>query len=195
MSDSEDEDEAQYNVGRGNPPLHTRFRKGISGNRRGRPKGSRKQIPYDSVLSRKVSLHDAGGERQVEAAEAFLLYLRKRWADGDPTARRLLTKAIEASKQLRSHIHESQIDRIIIKPVAPGSPNGAFLALKMGVKHDAFRTTARILIEPWLVQASLDRLGDRRLTHNEQETVVKATRTPSKVKWPDWWEVKPQAAR
>lgn len=191
MSDDEAEDDKPYKVGRGRPPLHSRFQNGVSGNRRGRPKGSRKQIPYDSALSRKVSLQDGGSERQVEAAEAFLLYLRKRWADGDPTARRLLTKAIEASKQLRSHIDESRIERIIIKPVAPGSPNGAFLALKMGVKHDAFRPTARILIEPWLVQASLDRLGDRRLTKEEQAFIVKSTRTPKKVKWPTWWEVLP----
>lgn len=192
MSDNEDDDEKPYRVGRGKPPLHTRFRKGISGNRQGRPKGSRRPIPYDSVLSRTVSLHDAGGERQVEASEAFLLYLRKRWMEGDPTARRLMIKAIAASKQLRSHIDGARINRIIIQIVAPGSPNSAFLALKMGVKHDAFRPTARILIEPWLVQAALDRLGDHRLTREEQAVVIKATRTPKKLQWPDWWEVFPK---
>lgn len=190
MSDSQGDEDEPYKVGRGRPPLQTRFKKGISGNRRGRPTGSRKQIPYDSVLSRKVSLQDAGGERQVDAAEAFLLYLRKRWADGDPSARRLLNKAMEASKELKSHQDEARINNIIVSFVSPANPNAAFLALKMGVKHDAFRSTARILIEPWLVQASLDRLGDRRLTRDEQEVVVKATRTPKKVKWPDWWEVR-----
>lgn len=28
-------------VGRGNPPKHTRFQKGVSGNKNGRPKGSK----------------------------------------------------------------------------------------------------------------------------------------------------------
>jgi hypothetical protein len=44
-------------------------------------------------------------------------------------------------------------------------------------------------LEPWIVEAALDRLGDRRLTVEEQEVVVRATRTPWKVKWPDWWTV------
>jgi hypothetical protein len=130
-------------------------------------------------------------QRRLEIGRSCAVWRDEFGRMGDPTARRLLTKAIEASKQLRSHIDESRIQRIIIKPVAPDSPNGAFLALKMGVKHDAFRPTARIQIEPWLVQASLDRLGDRRLTRDEQAVVLKTTRTPKKVKWPGWWEVLP----
>jgi hypothetical protein len=46
-----------------------------------------------------------------------------------------------------------------------------------------------VLLEPWLVEAALARLGERRLTPEEQETVVQATRTPHKVKWPQWWEI------
>ncbi|MND08634.1 hypothetical protein D3C83_313940 [compost metagenome] len=48
----------------------------------------------------------------------------------------------------------------------------------------------RIVLAPWLVERALERLGDRRLSREEQETVMKATRTPKKIKWPDWWEVK-----
>ena len=61
------------------------------------------------------------------------------------------------------------------------------VASGMAVKHDEFRPTARILIEPWLVEAALQRLGDRRLTPAEQITVWNATRTPKKVNWPEWW--------
>ena len=32
---------------------------------------------------------------------------------------------------------------------------------------------------------------DRRLTKAEQQIILDATRTPHKVRWPDWWEVKP----
>jgi hypothetical protein len=56
----------------------------------------------------------------------------------------------------------------------------------MAKKLDPYRETARILLEPWLVQAALARL-DRKLSAAEQRIVVEATRTPHKVRWPEWW--------
>ena len=47
------------------------------------------------------------------------------------------------------------------------------------------------MLEPWVVEAAIARLGDRQLTAEEQVTVLKATRTPKKVKWPDWWVLVP----
>ena len=44
------------------------------------------------------------------------------------------------------------------------------------------------MIEPWLVDAALARLGERQLTLEEQAEVWFSTRTPHKVSWPDWWE-------
>jgi hypothetical protein len=72
--------------------------------------------------------------------------------------------------------------------VSPDNPNGPLLQLKMARKLYAFEPHAQIKLEPWLVQRALDRLGDRRLNAREQATVVAATRTPTKVRWPDWWE-------
>jgi hypothetical protein len=48
-----------------------------------------------------------------------------------------------------------------------------------------------MMLEPWIVEAALARFGEKQLTPQEQEIVLKATRTPSKVRWPDWWAVKP----
>jgi hypothetical protein len=45
--------------------------------------------------------------------------------------------------------------------------------------HDASRKTSRL--QPIAL----------RLTPKEQEIVLKATRTPTKVRWPDWWVVMP----
>lgn len=42
-------------------------------------------------------------------------------------------------------------------------------------------------INPWIVEAALDRLGDRQLTIEEQRDVYANTRTPHKVSWPEWW--------
>lgn len=59
----------------------------------------------------------------------------------------------------------------------------------MGKKLCAFTDTARVLLEPWVVEAALARLGEQPLTVEEQRTVMAATRTPWKVKWPEWWSV------
>lgn len=44
-------------------------------------------------------------------------------------------------------------------------------------------------LNPWIVEAALERRGDRRLTVEEQQEVFANTRSPNKVNWPDWWEV------
>ena len=75
--------------------------------------------------------------------------------------------------------------------VTPGSVNPALEALGMARKLDRYGPNARMMLEPWLVEAALARLGERRLMPEEQATVVRATRTPHKVRWPDWWEAKP----
>lgn len=73
--------------------------------------------------------------------------------------------------------------------VSPGSLGQELSALRMARKLDTYRPTARLKLEPWLVQAALDRLGGRLLTVDEQRQVYRATRTPAKVEWPDWWLV------
>jgi ParB-like nuclease domain len=53
---------------------------------------------------------------------------------------------------------------------------------------EAFGFTNPVLADP--EEAALARL-DRRLSPAEQRTIVKATRTPNKVKWPEWWSKHP----
>jgi hypothetical protein len=48
-----------------------------------------------------------------------------------------------------------------------------------------------MVLEPWLVEQSLSRLADASLSIEEQAKVVRVVRTPRKVRWPDWWKVRP----
>ena len=91
---TEDEHPKQEIGGYRNPPLASRFRKGQSGNPRGRPRGRRRELPYEAVLGQKVIIRENGRERRVTAAEAFLLQLIKRGLDGDSAAARAAIAAI-----------------------------------------------------------------------------------------------------
>jgi hypothetical protein len=183
----EDEPKSGYR----RPPMSTRFKKGQSGNLRGRPKGRRHLLPYETVLGQRVRIREDGKERTVTAEEAFLIHLAKRGIEGDSASARAAMLALEEARASRfgsNHIRPVDINIVL---VAVGNVNGPLRSLKMATKLDPYRDTARMAIEPWIVQKALERLGDKRLTEDEQRTIVQATRTPRKVKWPDWWTVLP----
>lgn len=177
-------------VGRSKPPASTRFRKGQSGNPRGRPRGSKRSAPYETVLGQAVTVREDGKTRRMTAAEAFLLHITRRGLEGDGAAARAAMAAIEEARARRAPGEDERIQVIIWRGIAPGAVNTAMLPLRMAVTLDSCRETARTVIEPWLVEAALARLGERRLTLGEQALVWETARTPWKVKWPEWWEYK-----
>ena len=175
-------------VGYRRPPRSTRYRRGVSGNPKGRPKRKDKGLPYARILDRKVTIKDGLGARQVTAEEAFLLYLRKKALDGNEAAQERLGE-IQAFRREHDPALDPRDDLTIVTSIAsPDNPNYPLRLLKMAVKLYRFQPHAQIKLEPWLVQRALDRLGGRRLNAKQQATVLAATRTPGKVRWPDWWE-------
>jgi hypothetical protein len=173
-------------VGYKSPPRFTRYPAGVSGNPKGRPKGKR-GLPYAKILDRTVTIKYGGRARQVTAEEAFLFYLRKKAADGNEAAQERLQEIQAFRREHDPDLDPEAITSIVRVIVSPDNPNHALQLLKMAAKLYRFQPHAQIKLEPWLVQRALDRFGDRRLNVTEQATVVAATRTPTKVRWPDWW--------
>lgn len=135
-----------------------------------------------------VTIREDGRERRVTAAEAFLLHMAKSGLAGNGPAARVSMAALAAARAVRGGNESDQLTIIIRKLSAITDGISGLCALNMIIKLDPYRPTARAKIEPWLVQAALDRFGERRLTLTEQAEVWQATRMPGKVRWPDWWE-------
>ena len=190
MTSADGPDDAEYSgVGYRKPPRATRFTKGRSGNPAGRTRGRHREAPYEAVLGQAVTIREGGTARQVTAAEAFLLQLTKRGLEGDDAAARASLAVIEEARE-RQRAGQSLISTIVLVSVAPGSVTSALEPLRMAKKLDPDRETARMALEPWLVEAALARLP-RTLSPDDQRIIVKATRTPHKVRWPEWWTEHP----
>lgn len=181
-------------VGYAQPPGGTRFKKGQSGNPKGRPRGRHNEPPYEAVLGQVMTIRIDGSERNVTAAEAFLLHMTKRGLEGDGPAARSTMLAIEQARNVRAPEERIDIVRVLMHGrdhVRPGSSLASTMCkLRMAAKLDPYRETTRTVLEPWLVEAALARM-DGRLTQAEQAEVVANTRMPRKVRWPKWWKVLP----
>jgi hypothetical protein len=177
---------SEQGVGRGKPPVHSRFAKGQSGNPKGRPKGKRATLPYDAVLGQTVTVRENGQQRRLPADQAFLLHLANKGLSGDGPASRATLTALEQARGT-DRVDQQGPFSITWVPVTPGSVTPALRALRMAQLLDRFRPTAMLKLEPWIVEAALKRLGERQLSPDDQAVIVAATRTPNKVRWPEWW--------
>src|SRR5436309_7407376 len=71
-------------IGRGNPPRHTQFRKGTTGNPNGRPKGSKNLSTYLMEAARDQVTANVGGKtRNISKIQATAMQLATKAAGGD----------------------------------------------------------------------------------------------------------------
>ena len=137
-------------VGYGKPPAATRFAKGRSGNLKGRPKNRRREVPYDAVLGKMVTIREDGRERRVTAAEAFLLQLTRKGLAGDSAAARFSLEAIEAARASRGDETE-HLDVIILKLVWSGADAILDTLGLATLKFPEDKQRSRWEINPWAV--------------------------------------------
>lgn len=107
MTDDETE-EREYEVGYSKPPEAHRFRKGWSGNPKGRPKGSRNiKAVLDEMLNKKQSIRENGKVKQCTTFEVVLLQLVAKASKGDLKATAQLLSLYE-----RHNLVDGNVDRL-----------------------------------------------------------------------------------
>src|SRR5205823_4232093 len=85
-----------YEVGYGKPPRHTRFKKGQSGNPRGRPSGSKNlSTLFSEALNELVVVAENGGRRKITKRQAIITQLVNQSAKADWRATKILLDILQ----------------------------------------------------------------------------------------------------
>lgn len=96
-----------YAVGYGKPPAHSQFKKGESGNYRGRPSGT---LNFATVLLRtlreQVVINENGQRKTITKLEAALKQLANKAASGELRALQLLLALVRSAEE-QSGVPES----------------------------------------------------------------------------------------
>ncbi len=84
-----------YEVGYKKPPIHTRFKKGQSGNPKGRPKGARNlRTELEEELQERIVVREGQTRKEVSKQRAMVKSLMARAARGDTRAIALVVDMI-----------------------------------------------------------------------------------------------------
>jgi hypothetical protein len=113
----------RYQVGYGKPPSETRFKKGQSGNPRGRPRGSKNKLPaLNEERLKTIVLQEAyrtikvsDGDRQVTIpmAQAIIRSLAVLAAKGNQRAQRLFTQLVASVEGDNKRLHDEWLNTAI----------------------------------------------------------------------------------
>jgi len=76
-------------VGYGKPPKHSQFKKGKSGNPRGRAKGRKNyHTRFHDIMNEPVIVHEKGRKKRMSKFDVFVSQMINKAASGDPQAQR-----------------------------------------------------------------------------------------------------------
>jgi hypothetical protein len=103
-------------------------------------------------------------------------------------SRSRLTACTADQARERQTAGQSRINAIVMVGVAPGSVTSALEPLRMAKKLDPYRETARMALEPWLVEAVLARQDPGawplEFVDERHQPPVKSRRFAENSEWP-----------
>jgi hypothetical protein len=178
-------------VGPGRPPAATRFRKGESGNPKGRPRSNPpdSSSAFNVVFDRTLTLTQGGKPREVAVEEALQHRTYQDAIAGNRAARREVLKMIaKREKWLAAKAPKQRPVELLTEPTDPDNAHEALILL--GIAEPDLRWTAeddkyeRLLLQPWAVQVALSRRGRRSLSAKDISEIKRCTKDAEKLRWP-----------
>jgi hypothetical protein len=122
--DATEAPQAPVKVGYGNPPVHTRFKQGQSGNPSGRAKGSQNlKTLFNKVLDEEISLREGADVRRITKAEAIVRGVVVGALKGDSRNTAILFRLAEQVGQFQDDNTSgiTEIRRVIVSWKPPGA--------------------------------------------------------------------------
>jgi len=118
-----------YTVGKGRPPLSTRWKPGQSGNPKGRPKGAKNMTTYfNEALNKKIEIMERGKLRKVTSREAIALKIISMALKGEPKAISLI---FSKEPEIAAAVERANIPTIT-KDMTPKEAMDAFIRTLRG---------------------------------------------------------------
>lgn len=145
-------------IGYRKPPRRTQFKKGQSGNPRGRPKGSTLRSAVEKVLDRAVTVTIDGERRKVPITEALVMQLAQRALGGDLPAAREVLKIGNQVAQTRKEDEAADGNNLRIEIIDVLETYACGPALEaLEVIEQGHPDPYQYRIQPWVVEAALAR--------------------------------------
>jgi Family of unknown function (DUF5681) len=178
--------------GRGLPPVESRFRKGQSGNPKGRPRKThtaKAASAFDIIIDRTLIVTQGGSPRAVTVEEALQHRTFEDAVAGSRSAGREVLKMIARREQyLAAHTPAAAMRFGTRVEIDPENADAALLILGIASENPERQAPyfeGQLLLEPWAVQAALSRRrGGKRLSQKEQAEIRRCSRDPDSLRWP-----------
>jgi hypothetical protein len=179
----------------GGPSSEGRFKPGKSGNPKGRPKKAveTRASAFDVVIDRTLTITRNGEAREVTMEEALQHRTYQDAIAGKRMAQREVLKWIRKREAWIAERGSRKEHREVEIRYSPDPMNALDALLILGIaspdddlsKYGPDDEYRRAHLEPWAVQAALDRRRSATpLTEKERTEILRCTRDKSLLRWP-----------
>lgn len=115
-------DDREYDVGYGKPPEHTRFKKGVSGNPKGRPRGAKNKSKIAELATmvmqegqREVEVNERGKAVKMSQMEAIVRSTHVHAIKGRPSSQRLAIQLYKEATEETVDLLAKWIDQLVAR--------------------------------------------------------------------------------